>query len=474
MRILLWILCCISCCVVSCRDVTHDNADTVNDFTLPSASPWLDPAVQLSMAVRLTTRSGIDLRKALFAPNGSAAKRLALLQLRDYSREPEGEPDPQLLYLIDLDTEGLLKVEGVPGFVFGIYPAVAGDGWFAGSISSAEEEAWNAGDLTLASISPDASIETWGTQSRLWPLGVLSGQGIAALPIDKLVVEGGLPVATLNWQAQIQQLDPGSQMARLLEGPWIQLGQEGLAAGLTLEFDPALPAQARLHYFAAPHAETNDSREWTSSYYSVNGSSNWMPPLAAVNDEIFAAIVFQPDCNGRGLNGAGGIFRLLALNAVTGAADLVEDHLPADLSIAADQGVVFYTRRAWAGEGMRWETWASSPDGLRKHLLYSTADALYLAVEDASGGRRLLLNRQYMSVQDGKPELHSELIEVSLDPLEEANQASDVEPLAAPSATAQDVHSKDSGSTDFFEPLGDEAAPPERGGDGPPPIAIPD
>jgi hypothetical protein len=477
----MWISCCLALLLAGCQPGSREDQAKAVDFTVPPASPWLDAAAQISMAVRLTTKPGIDLRRALFATAGSANERQAVVQLRDYTERKDDAPDPQLVYLLDLDQETLAQVEGLPGQVVGLFPAVEGEGWLVAALAAGEGETWDSGKLSLVSLSPAATTTTWGTQARLWPLGVLHEQGVAALPIERFGLAGGLPVPVLMWREKMQRLDTKAQTAKPQAGPWLFLGAAGLAAGLQLDYDPALPAQARITYFAAPGANTLRQRQWTFGYRTSSGQANWLPPLAEVDGATLAAIVYQPDsvADGKG-DVASGIYRLLSFNAETGQTSMIEDHLPADLPVVADHGVVFYTRQAWNGLEMRWEAWASSPDGLRKHLLYSTADAIYLAVEDAAAGRRLLLNRQYLVVQQGQPELHSELRELSLDPLVDPGQASDeTEPLISPEAAGSKA--APSGGENLFEKpgaskdqhAGSDNPPPSSGGDGPPPIAIP-
>ncbi len=475
MRNILLVLGCLIIALAGCQGAERSKSAKVSDYTLPPSSPWLDPTVQLSSAVRLTTRTGIDLRRALLAPAGTANDHLALLQLRDYSKQPEGEPDPQLIFVLDLETEELHKVKDLPGHVLGVFPAVSGEGWLAYCLQAEAGQAWDTGKLTLASVTAEAGVQVWDTQERIWPLGVLHGQGLAAVPFSKVSLNAGMMVPTLSWQEPMLRLDPKAQVVKPQAGPWLLLEEEGLAAGLVLDYDPALPAQAKLQYLATPGANVQQQKTWTFGYFASGGQTGWLPALAAVDAENLVAIVFQPDGTGKGTGGgAGGIFRLLVLNAATGTADVIEDHLPPDLPVVADQGVVFYTRQAWAGEVMRWEVWASSPDGLRKHLLYHTDDALYLAVEDARGGRRLLLNRQYLEVTGGKPELHSELREVSLDPLTDIGSAAEVQPLTSPEAEKPgDAAAASPDSPELFGEPGGQAAPPAQHGDGPPPITIP-
>ena len=250
------------------------------------------------------------------------------------------------------------------------------------------------------------------------------------------------------------------------DGSWI--------AGYGLHYDPALPAQALIEY--ACSGKGGRHARWSLPYYASYETALWEPPLAFAGAIRLATITFRPDAAGRGERAnERGLFRLVTLDAVDGQARLVEDRVHPYMTLAAGGGLVFYTLRLYAAGQPVWEVWAATSDGMNKQRLWQEKDAEFIAIEDLLDARRLLVLRQYAAYKGAQLELHSELRELSLEPLEQSTIAipeSAPAPAETPAVDGKDLFNSAKAQGGSGSAGGLPLPPPGDGGT-PPPIAVP-
>jgi hypothetical protein len=289
--------------------------------------------------------------------------------------------------------------------------------------------------------------------------------------VTGIQLEGGLPAFSLDWtdSGVLCSTHDGKTAPALV--PYFAVNGKA-RAGYTVHADPALPASATIEYEAQLLSSGRGAAQhWTLPYHVSYAPFAWMPPLVWAGSDSMLTVAFRPDTQGPSAQAHyQGLFRLVALNMESGGQTLIEDRLPPYLPIAATDGVVFYTTKYSDGGKTQWELWAASLDGLAKQRLLTVDDALYLSVEDASGGRRLLVHRQYLKMAGRGAELHSEISELSLDLLE----GQDVAEPQAPGIKGSDETGPAEGVPSAPSEGASPSLPPAAGdGDGPPPIAMP-
>ncbi|GEM_PF-1820790 len=434
-------------------------------ITVPE-SPWLNPAARVDDALRLRTPCGLDLRQASYVlPEGEDQPPAALLLLRDYSDRRGDRPDAQTAALLTLDagTSDLIET-GADVLPFAATVSPSKLAWAVASADFSDAPTADQASIVLGGggvlvFPPDAEAD-----ERLLPLGFIDDHSLICRRVTAMQLDNGLLAASLDWQGPARRY-------RAAGGLWID-DDSGLfaanaprsrLAGYTIDYEPVLPAQATISYRTALSARPGSEQELAVLPYHVSYTAfEWRPPLAWVSENQLATVQFLPAPAGEEPRGNyQGLFRLVVTDVRDAVPVLVEDHLPAGLPFVAADGVLFYTRQHPAGDGMQWELWAASVDGLNKQRLWaSDGETIYLSVEDQYGGRRLLVHRQMVDLSGADPELHSELREFSLGPLKGGMVKLDLRPRRAmheePPAPAGD---------DLFS---------LPAGDGPPPISIPD
>jgi hypothetical protein len=483
-QVALWVAACLLCCP-ACQPAPQrvwkpgaTPAPTASETAAPALG-WLDAGAQLESARRLVTPDGTDLRQAVYVRPGGGDTAQILVRLRDYSGRVEGQCDPQRVELVDPGSDASQPVE----LEAGLLPVDC--------LRSADDRSYcitalrlpagvSIADARLAGVvyASNAAPQTLELD-RLYPLCIGDGGALGCRSVRNAQLANGLPVLDLDWDAvQLQAVTSSGRAPRGTNSALVWNGQAW--AAYRIAYDPQQPAAATVDYRAS-------SGGWSASLpcHLSYSPFAWLPPLLWGDQATLITIAFRPNATGISAQpNYDGLFRLVALDAGSGHATLIEDRLTPYLPVVAADGIVFYTLSQPDGERTRWELWAAGLDGLRKQRLLAVRDAVYLSVEDELDGRRLLVQHQYISSGDSGAVLHTELRELSLDAL----------PGAVEEAPAAAESESQPGATDLFggqppatadgagtapeppqnSPPDDFTPPPPSGGSSPPPIAVPE
>lgn len=440
-----------------------------------AAAPWLDPQVQVATATRLITPNGIDLRQAAYLRQGANVRIVALT--RDYSKRAEGVSDPQSLQLLFTGPGDPQPLDQGKDFLpYKLFASPKREGFCLSVLKRGEGVKLDNAQLVVLSYGKGGAFKELANQGAAVPLGYVSNNLLFCRNALHRERQAGLVLLGLDWAGPAQVCDIAHGTFRATSGVSFAASLDGSCiAGYVLRYDPALPAQARIEYDCTGKQQRN--ARWSLPYHVSYDPALWEPPLAFINNATLATIAFRPDTTGRGDKANySGLFRLVALNAQDGSERIIEDRVLPYATLVAGNGLVFYVMRLRTEAGPSWEVWVAGADGLAKQRLWATTDAEYVAVLDLLDGRRLLIHRQFISIGETGPELHSELLELSLDQLEQSTGV--IQPLAAPAADATaGTAERPKDSQDLFAPeqSGGGAPGPAPGGRGgtPPPIAVP-
>ncbi len=341
--------------------------------------------------------------------------------------------------------------------------------------------------LAVLVYGKDNAFRVLDKQPDMAPLGYVSEQLLLCRSVTQRERAGGLVILGLDWAGGAQVCDLAHGTLHPTNGISFANSADGSRiAGYRLRYDPALPAQAQIEYVCT--GKRGQAARWSLPYHVSYETELWQPPLEFIDNTTLATVAFRPDTAGRGEKANyNGLFRLVALDAQTGAERIIEDRVMPYATLVAGAGLVFYVLRLRTEAGATWEVWAASADGLAKQRVWSTDDAEYVTLEDMLDGRRLLVHRQYVLSAEAGPELRSELMELSLGTLEQSTGVVAPEPAksAVPALEGADAGAAPAEGQDLFipdQPGGGEdngdgglAPAPAPGGDGgsPPPIAVP-
>jgi hypothetical protein len=247
-------------------------------------------------------------------------------------------------------------------------------------------------------------------------------------------------------------------------------GPGRLRSGYSVSFDPALPGKGNITYWLGNGGR--NTQRWELAYFGESAPFEWRPPLRWLNDNTVATVTFLP----RALGGEAGLFRITALES-DGDARLIEDRVSPDVSLVTADGLLLYAMR---GGAALWSVWAASADGMRKQRVWAADNSVFLEVLDVVGGRRVLTHRQYIG---GDNQLHSDIVELSLDPLQATKgkpQPEEIRALPSPkgiieeekAAPKQKPQAPPVDDSDLFpSDPGDGGFIPDSPGGGPPPIS---
>ncbi len=357
----------------------------------------------------------MDLRQALYSRAAGQSEEIAV-HLRDYTARSSGKPDPQRLYFISkpYEAERLLELHS------GENPAQllrnpAGGLLMVASGTPAEGKGTI--PITLLQVNGSEIKRIGLLRSDLLPLGFNADNMPVMLPLKTVTLERGLLALAPDWAAKALLLDLATLKLSENDLPLFASGPDGFAAGYSIVHDPAAPQQATIKYFWGGSG-SKPAEGFSLPYFLDASGPRWRPPLCLPGDKTLATLSYLPNASGLGNAQDDGIFRLVEYEAKSGAEGrLIEDHLAADLPVHCMGGTLFYSRMAPGDDSASWQVWAASADGMHKRLLYSSEGAVYVSVEDAFEGRRLLLHRQYIEMAEGSPKLLGEVIELSLDAL---------------------------------------------------------
>lgn len=439
-----------------------------------TAAPWLDPQAQVATAVRLVTPAGVDLRQAVYLRQGQAVRIVALT--RDYSQRAEGVSDPQSLQLLQAGPGEPQALDTGPDYLpLKLFAAPSRTAFCLAAVKRGAGVKLADAALVQLAYGKDGAFKVLDQQPGIAPLGYVSEQLLFCRGVTQRERAGGLVILGLDWGGGAQVCDLAHGTFHPTNGvSFVSSADNSHIAGYQLHYDPALPAQAQIEYVCTGKRRQN--ARWILPYHVSYETELWQPPLQFIDNATLATIAFRPDTTGRGEKANyNGLFRVVALDAASGNLRIIEDRVMPYASLVAGAGLVFYVLRLRAEAGVTWEVWAASADGLSKQRVWSTSDAEYVALQDLLDGRRLLVHRQYVQTAGPGPELHSELIELSLGTLEQSTGISAAAPAApapgeaapAPPAEAQDLFIPD-------EPGGGTPGPAPGGeGGNPPPIAVP-
>jgi hypothetical protein len=443
-------------------------------------SPWLDPLVQVQSAVRLTTPAGTDLRQALYTKAVPGQGATILIRVRDYSAREEDQPDPQRLQLLDPASASAQDISLVEGLVpVECVTSADASRYCIAALQLGQDVAVDAAPVQLSLYGFGAEPIVLNLPERIYPLGFSDAEHVLCRSVSAVQLDGGLPAFSLNWEAEPTACTAAApQLGPAVSGAFLSSG-EGSQAGYTVNYDPALPGRASIDIESTTKLNGKEtSQRWSYPYHVSYAPFAWLPSLTWAGPHTLATYAFLPDATGVSAKANyQGLFRLLALDTLSGKVQLVEDRVQPYLPVVAADGVIFYTLEQLTARGARWELWASSVDGLAKRRLWSSTDAVFASVEDILDGRRLLLQRQYVARVDGAAELHSELIELGLDQLVggalpvSPGLDQPLKPLAEQQGATAGSDQAGSGDSGEQPP----PAPPDSSwsGDGPPPIAAP-
>ena len=438
-------------------------------------SPWLNPDAVVNRVERLTTPSGIDLREAryLHPPAGEGQiggpEPLVLTRLRDYSNRREGQADRQ--YVVKLDTaSGATNLVELAETVMPVAIRVEAtrEKWVLNALETPAGGELARAKAVIRVYQLDGEPRDLPLEDPLCAMGFSTDGAIIARPIKRTTLEGGLVNVVLDWGVNQRRFNEMTQdWHETTVSSFIQSHSGRRACGYRINHEPSLPGASLVSYHLSDplSGRTTEQLVHTSQFYVIPSGVPWEPVLGWADESTLFAVDFLPGATGRGKTpNSRGIFRIVSLHPATGSVWLIEDHLAAGLPVVGGGGVIFYTRQAIDGEAQVWELWAASIDGMRKQRLWSVdGDTVMLVVEDILAGRRLLVNRQYVSLEGGAPQLLSQLTEFSLDELSSTKPAAmDIEPLQPFSGSSR-------GSGDSLSRFAME----EGEGITPPPITVP-
>jgi hypothetical protein len=441
------------------------------------AAPWLDPQVQVASATRLITPNGIDLRQAAYLRQGGVVRIVTLT--RDYSKRAEGVSDPQSLALLPTGPGSPQPLDPGKDFLpYKLFAAPDHEGLCLGAVKRGEGVKLDNAQLALLSYGKDGAFKELANPTGAVPLGYVSNNLLFCRNAIHRERQAGLVILGLDWVAAAQICDLAHGTFRATNGVSFTASLDGSCiAGYALRYDPALPAQAQIEYECTGKQGRN--ARWSLPYHVSYDPALWEPPLAFINNTTLATIAFRPDTTGRGDKANyKGLFRLVALDADSGGVRIIEDRVLPYATLVAGNGLVFYVMRLRMDAGPSWEIWVAGTDGLAKQRLWSTTDAEYVAVLDLLDGRRLLVHRQFVALGESGPELHSELLELSLDTLEQSTGITQPAAASAAAEATDNAAEKPKDSPDLFSPeqpgggASSGNSPGGRGGT-PPPIAVP-
>jgi hypothetical protein len=451
-----------------------------------AAAPWLDPQAQIASAVRLITPNGVDLRQAAYLRQGAVIRIVALT--RDYTKRAEGVSDPQSLQLLPTGPGEPQPLDpGADYLPIKLFAAPSRASFCLSAVKRGEGVKLADAALNVLLYGKDNAFKVLDQQPKAVPLGYVAEQLLLCRNVMQRERAGGLVILGLDWTGSAEVCDLAHGAFRPTNGISFAGCADGShIAGYQLRYDPALPAQAQIEYSCT--GKRGQTARWSLPYHVSYETELWQPPLEFIDNTTLATLAFRPDTSGRGDKANyDGLFRLVALDAQSGALRIIEDRVMPYTTLVAGAGLVFYVLRLRTETGVSWEVWAASADGLAKQRVWSTTDAEYVTLEDLLDGRRLLVHRQYVLIAEAGPELRSELVELSLGTLEQSTGVVQPEPAktAAPAdakggsaapAEGQDlfIPDKPGGGEDSGD--GGGGAPgPAPGGEGgsPPPIAVP-
>jgi hypothetical protein len=283
-----------------------------------------------------------------------------------------------------------------------------------------------------------------------------------------------LPAIGYDWASGTQLCNVPAMTFVTAEEPAVS-GPGNLRTGYSVSFDPALPDKGQITYWLGNGGR--NTKRWELPYFGQSAPFEWRPPVRWLDNKTVATVTFLP----RALGGESGLFRIVALEA-RGDARLIEDRATPDVSLVAANGVLLYAMR---GGVATWSVWAASADGMHKQRVWAADNTVFLEVLDVVEGRRVLVHRQYFGEDS---QLHSDIVELSLDPLQATKgkpEPEEVKALPSPKAVieeakpAEAAQADNSGlpdSSDLLLPP--QADPPDDGGGfipddpgGPPPIS---
>jgi hypothetical protein len=444
--------------------------------TRPTTSAWLDPDAKVNSAIRLTSPAGIDVRQAAYwqpmSADGKQATMSVLLRTRDYTaKAEEGTPDPERVAKLDLLTgetskfdEGMtglpLELSVSPNHKFALIAQLESLGDKKGySLEAVDLRAYGYGDKPVE-LRPQPSVVPWQVQD--------DGNGLCRI-VRGIVVEKGLPAVGYDWSSGTQLCNVAAKSFATAEEPAAP-GPARLRSGYSVSYDPALPDKGSITYWLGNGGRS--TQRWNMAYFGQSAPFDWRPPVRWLDNDSVATVTFLP----RALGGSSGLFRIVALEA-DGAAKLIEDRATPDVSLVTADGVLLYAMR---GGTALWSVWAASSDGMRKQRVWAADSTVFLEVLDVSGGRRVLVHRQYFG---GDNALHSDIMELSLDPLQATKgkpEPEEIKALPTPKGIIEEDKPAPKKKAEEPPPSDDDLFPSDSGdggfipdspGGGPPPIS---
>jgi hypothetical protein len=400
------------------------------------SSAWLDPDAKVSTAIRLTSPAGIDVRQAAYwqpaGPEGTAKPPLqVLLRTRDYTQQAEeGTPDPQRIALLDLlsgETKKLdenmvglpIELAVSPNHNYAVVAQLESRGEKQGySLEAVNLRAYGYGGKPVE-LRPQPSVIPWVVLDN--------GQALCRI-VRGIVVSKGLPAVGYDWASGTQLCNVREMSFVTAEEPAVS-GPGNLRTGYNVSFDPALPDKGKITYWLGTGGRNTE--RWELPYFGQSAPFEWRPPLRWLDNKTVATVTFLP----RALGGEAGLFRIVALEG-KGESRLIEDRATPDISLVAANGVLLYAMR---GGVSTWSVWAASADGMRKQRVWAADNTVFLEVLDVVDGRRVLVHRQYFGADS---QLHSDVVELSLDPLQATKgkpEPEEVKALPSPKAVIEDA-----------------------------------
>lgn len=440
-------------------------------------SAWLDPDAKLNTAIRLTSPAGIDVRQAAYwqpdLAEGKQAPLAVLLRTRDFTKKAEeGTPDPQRVAKLDLLTGETSKLdEGMaglpiemtvsPNHKYALVGQLESLGDKKGySLEAVDLRAYGYGEKAVE-LRPQPSVVPWQLQD--------DGNALCRI-VRGIVVEKGLPAVGYDWSAGTQLCNVAARSFATAEEPAVS-GPGRVRSGYSVSFDPALPDKGRITYWLGNGGR--NTQRWELAYFGESAPFDWRPPLRWLDNDTVATVTFLP----RALGGEAGLFRITALES-SGEARLIEDRATPDISLVTADGLLLYAMR---GGAALWSVWAASADGMRKQRVWAADSTVFLEVLDVVNGRRVLIHRQYFG---GDNQLHSDVVELSLDPLQATKgkpQPEELHALPTPKAIIEEEKAAPPKKEQQSPPRDDDLFPsspgdgggfvPDNPGGGPPPIS---
>jgi hypothetical protein len=433
---------------------------------------WLNTAQRIERQERAMTPGGVELREAQYVAAGGNASLVLLL--RDYAVRTEDKPDLQWLVQMGPDTPAQRIT--IPGDALPTHLATSSSHQDWGtvmfppvpapvSVSSAKEpreladktgkplekqadakpetdseavrhargyQLRSAGFAVATPSSAGAvqggSADTAPARGRvavaqLSPL--VLGDGLCPLGFsgDKLLycrtltgtsLAGGLVIPKVDWAAQAEYLPLDGSEVTLTSDPAFVVNPDGsAAAGLAPYLLEGMEPGWALYAWQKKGSAA--SRALVSLKAPVSGFAAWTTQLSWLDPQWLAVFSLMPPAADDA--DAPPTLELLTVNASTGAAQLVANHLPVGSALSAADGVVFYAVPLAGSDGrQRWEVWASAADGLDQRQVYATAQAVTVTIADSFAGR-LLVNRQFFDASGADAQLRNQLVEISPAPL---------------------------------------------------------